>query len=103
MVLKTPDGPSALDSAIIGPNPATKPGPVRLKYIVAGLQGDWPRVVLFNLNGEQVAEADDPGLTGLIDVTGGRKLASGIYLARFQLMRGDVLHKARTLKVAVAR
>jgi flagellar hook assembly protein FlgD len=103
MVMKGPDGVSALDSAYVAPNPATLPGPVYLFYKPALLQGDWPRVELFDLSGEKVAEADDPGLTGKIDVTARHKLAGGIYLARFQLMRGDLLDKARTLKVAVAR
>ncbi|HTB34576.1 MAG TPA: T9SS type A sorting domain-containing protein, partial [bacterium] len=102
-VLKTPDPAGALDTAYVAPNPATLPGPIWLFYNRNLLQGDWPRVELFDLSGEQVAEADDPGLTGRIDVSAGRKLSAGIYLARFQLMHGDALHKARTLKVAVAR
>jgi hypothetical protein len=103
MVLKGPDGLSALDTAYLAPNPITRPGPVWLFYQPALLQGDWPRVELFDLSGEMVAEADDPGLSGRIDVTAHHSLAGGIYLARFQLMRGDLLHKARTLKLAVAR
>jgi hypothetical protein len=38
-----------------------------------------------------------------MELSGGRSLASGTYLVRFALLRGGVLARSRTLKLAIAR
>jgi flagellar hook assembly protein FlgD len=103
-VIKSGDPSTTLSLAVVGPNPA---GPqakqVFLSYDPTTLQGREPRVELFNLAGEKVAEATDPAKSGKIEITGGRSLSGGIYICRFELLSQGLLYQARTIKVAVIR
>jgi hypothetical protein len=103
-VIKGTDPSNVLSSAVIGPNPA---GPtdkaIYLRFDPTGLQGRQPRVELFNLAGEKVAEGVRGSSPDQIEITGGRSLSGGIYVCRFELLSEGMLYRARSLKVAVIR
>ena len=103
-VIKSADSNNTLASAVVGPNPV---GPqakqVFLSYDPLSLEGREPRVELFNLAGEKVAQGADPTKSGKIEITGGRSLSGGIYLCRFELLSEGELYQARMIKVAVIR
>jgi hypothetical protein len=104
VVIKAADPSTVLASAKVGPNPALPTDKqVWLQYAPAGLEGREPRVELYDLAGEKVAEGVDPGRTGKIEITGGKALSGGVYLCRFELMSESMVYQARVLKVAILR
>ena len=102
-LLQNPDSPAqaAVASAILGPNPWQPGSGVPLKLFYTPSPQGHAGVRVYNLAGELVAQAADPGDTGCIGlpVFG----AEGIYLVDFEVRSGNAVLARRVLKAALVR
>jgi len=93
---------SALDAAIIAPQPWTPAQGPGLTVAYPALPGHQVRAQLYDLAGELVTQGLDASGSGQLTVPVARA-AGGVYLLRLEAFKGSALLAARTMKVAVLR
>jgi uncharacterized repeat protein (TIGR01451 family) len=92
--------PATLDGSFVSPNPSQRGADLVLNYKVASAYSVVAR--LYNLDGELVKQAEDPGQSGKLRF-GTKGLASGVYLMKVERLSGTSSAARLLLKVAVVQ
>jgi hypothetical protein len=99
VVLASAEGLPSVDATIV-PNPWHSGQPLQILYTPAG-GGIYGAAILYNLLGQRLEAASDPGASGTLTIPITTKIASGIYLLDFRQMSDTNIVVHKVLKLAI--
>jgi len=102
VVLKGADTTDPTASAFLAPNPGLPGQALSIHYDPSLFMGKDASCRIYNMVGELVGVAADPSHSGRMMLPQSN-WASGTYLVRFEVRQGNVVLKARVLKLAIVR